>query len=241
MIKNLVMFFLGIFDKFHNKKIINFLKSENIKQFNVFFDIGAHNGETIILFNKYFKIKKLYSFEASPINFLKLKKRENYLKHKFYYTDIKLENIALGSKEGVVSFKQFKESSSSTIKKINEQSTYYKKKMKFLNIFNSKDKNYEEFNLKVETLKNYISEKKINSIDFIKIDTEGYEYEILKGLGDSIIDVKYILFEHHYDNMIQKNYTFTDINNLLKEYNFKSIFKKKMPFRKTFEYIYKNK
>ena len=55
--------------------------------------------------------------------------------------------------------------------------------MKFLNIFNSKDKNYEEFNLKVETLKNYISEKKINSIDFIKIDTEGYEYEILKGLG----------------------------------------------------------
>ena len=99
--------------------------------------------------------------------------------------------------------------------------------MKFLNLFNSKDKNYEEFNLKVETLKNYISEKKINSIDLIKIDTEGYEYEILKGLGNKIVDVKYILFEHHYDNMIQKNYTFTDINNLLKNYNFKSVFKKK--------------
>ena len=32
--------------------------------------------------------------------------------------------------------------------------------------------------------------------------------------------------------MIQKNYTFTDINNLLKNYNFKSVFKKKMPFGK---------
>ena len=128
MIKNLVIFFLGLFDKFHNKKIINFLKTENIQEFNVFFDIGAHKGETIILFNKYFKIKKLYSFEASPINFIKLKERENFLKHTFKYTDIILENIALGSKEGIVSFKQLKESSSSTIKKLNENSTYYKKK-----------------------------------------------------------------------------------------------------------------
>ena len=47
------------------------------------------------------------------------------------------------------------------------------------------------------------------------------------------------MFEHHYDNMIKKNYTFSDINSLLVKNNFQLIYKSKMPFRKTFEYIKK--
>ena len=54
-------------------------------------------------------------------------------------------------------------------------------------------------------------------------------------------NIKLILFEHHYDDMIEKGYKFSDINSLLIKNNFKQIFKKKMPFRKTFEYIYINK
>ena len=72
----------------------------------------------------------------------------------------------------------------------------------------------------------------------LKIDTEGYEFEVLKGLGDLISRVSVILFEHHYDNMIIKNYTFSDIHNLLKSNGFQRIFKIKMPFRKSFDYIY---
>ena len=48
------------------------------------------------------------------------------------------------------------------------------------------------------------------------------------------------MFEHHYDNMIIKNYNFREINSLLVKNKFKKIFKLKMPFRKTFEYIYEN-
>ena len=48
-----------------------------------------------------------------------------------------------------------------------------------------------------------------------------------------------IMFEHHYDNMIIKNCTFTDINNFWKMNKFNQIYKSKMPFRKTFEYTYK--
>ena len=78
----------------------------------------------------------------------------------------------------------------------------------------------------------------LDKVSFLKIDTEGYEFEILKGLKKKIQLVDTIMFEHHYDNMIIKNYTFTDINSLLKENNFNQIYKSKMPFRKTFEYIY---
>ena len=38
-----------------------------------------------------------------------------------------------------------------------------------------------------------------------------------------------------------KGYKFKDINDFLLQNNFKQIFKIKMPLRKTFEYIYKNK
>ena len=91
------------------------------------------------------------------------------------------------------------------------------------------------------TLENYMKIKNIEIVDLLKIDTEGYEYEVLMGLKDKISNIKIIIFEHHYDNMIKKNYTYTDINKLLIENNFEKIFKAKMPLRKTFEYIFINK
>ena len=74
----------------------------------------------------------------------------------------------------------------------------------------------------------------------LKIDTEGYEYKTLISLGERIKKVKVIYFEHHYDDMIIKNYTFSDINNLLLKNNFRQVFKIKMYFRKSFEYVYIN-
>ena len=43
----------------------------------------------------------------------------------------------------------------------------------------------------------------------VKIDTEGFEYEIILGLNEEIKNVGIIMFEHHYDSMIQKNYSFS--------------------------------
>jgi len=90
-------------------------------------------------------------------------------------------------------------------------------------------------------LEDYLVEKNINKIDLLKIDTEGYEYETLLGLRNKLKNVKLILFEHHYDNMILKNYKFRDIHKILINDNFLQIFKIKMPLRKSFEYIYENK
>ena len=61
---------------------------------------------------------------------------------------------------------------------------------------------------------------------------------VLLGLENQFKNISIIMFEHHYHNMIIKNYKFRDINDLLKKNNFTQIYKYKMPFRKTFEYIY---
>ena len=202
--------------------------------------MGAHKGESIELFLKNMNVKKIISFEPSPINFLRLKNiKEHYIK-KFNKTDIIIENIGLGNENKEINFKQFEESSSSTMKSIDEKSSYFKKKFNLLNFFNKKKK-YQILKVEITTLEDYMNLNNINKISFLKIDTEGYEYEVLKGLKKKIQLVDMILFEHHYDNMIIKNYTFKDINNLLIMNSFFQIYKTKMPFRKTFEYIYVKK
>ena len=152
---------------------------------------------------------------------------------------IVLENSALGSTERKISIKQMVESSSSTIRDINHNSKYLIKKKKLL--YSNKDDFFKKIEVNQITLNKYTTINSIEKIDFLKIDTEGYEFDVLLGLKNKIEKVKFILFEHHYHDMIKKNYTFSDINYFLLKNNFTQIYKSKMPFRKTFEYIYEQK
>tara|TARA_B110000285_G_scaffold227426_1_gene288746 strand:- start:752 stop:1483 length:732 start_codon:yes stop_codon:yes gene_type:complete len=237
----LILLIIDLFDFWHKKKILNFLKKNDHNQFNTVFDVGAHKGESINLFIKNFNINKIYSFEASPVNFNKLKEKTKKMisKDASLKTKIVIENIAIGSKNEKSMLKQITESSSSTLSNINLKSRYFNKKKMLLNFFSKKEYFYD-IEVEVKTLEYYLDHKNINNINFLKIDTEGFEYEVLLGLKKKIKKVKLILFEHHYDDMIKKDYTFGDINFLLKSNNFMQIYKSKMPFRKTFEYIYIN-
>ncbi len=239
MKKYFTLLILELFDIFHKKKIFNFLLKNQLRELKIMFDIGAHKGESIIFFNKYLKIKEVYSFEASPLSYKILKSKLPNLKTRFKKTKLHIENLAVGSKNEKKYIKHFNESSSSTIKDLNTSSNYFKKKKKFLGLNNQSY--FKKIMVNQITIDNYMKMKNIKKIDFLKIDTEGYEYEILKGAFKNLKNIKLILFEHHYDDMIEKGYKFSDINSLLIKNNFKQIFKKKMPFRKTFEYIYINK
>ena len=240
MIQKIILWGLSLFDYSYQKKWIKFLKKNKYNSFELLIDIGAHKGESIKLFSKNFIIKKIISFEASPINFQYLKKKIEENKKGFNNTEIVLENTALGAQDKIIEFNQFNESSSSTIKEIDKESKYYKRKFRLINFLNNKE-TYQKIKIKISKLKDYIKKNNIKKIDFMKIDTEGYEFEILLGLENKIKLVDIIMFEHHYDNMIKKGYTFEDINKLLIKNNFNKIYKSKMPFRKTFEYIYKKK
>ena len=134
---------------------------------------------------------------------------------------------------------QTRESSSSSINEFNKNSQYFKKKIKILN-FNKVEDFYKKIPIKMIKISDYIDENKISKIDILKIDTEGYELKVLEGLIPNQKIVRFIYFEHHYDNMILKNYKFKNINNILLKYGFKKVYKSKMTFRKSFEYIYEN-
>ena len=237
---SIFLYILKLFDYFHQRKIFNFLKKKNLKKINIFFDIGAHEGESIEIFSKNFSISKIYSFEPSPINFIKLKNKVNLFLKNFKDIKVYVENVGLGDEKKKIYLKQLNESSSSTINQINKNSKYFKKKRFFLNKLHTKNF-YKNIDIQIIRLDEYLNNNSVDYINFMKVDTEGYELNVLKGLGTKIHNVQYIMFEHHYHDMLIKAYKFSDINELLVKNNFIKIFKAKMPFRKTFEYIYENR
>ena len=240
MIKQLTLKILSIFDFFHQRKIIKFLHNKNYCYFKVLFDVGAHKGESIELYMKNFKVDAIYSFEASPSTFKVLLSKISSFKKNFKDSKFIIENNAIGASTKKVLLKQVTESSSSTIRDLNVQSKYFKKKLFFLKD-NKSNNFFKETEVEQIKLNDYVNRNNITSIDFLKIDTEGYEFDVLLGSKDILPKINLILFEHHYDDMIKKNYTFSNIHELLKTNDFEQIYKIKMPFRKTFEYIYINK
>ncbi len=234
MFLKLTKIILSLFDSLNRQKILKYFKENIDNKLKCFVDVGAHHGETIIAFNKTFFIEKNIAFEASNKNFEILSKNEKNIKN------FSIFNIGCGEKKTIMNFKQHIETQSSTFTKINKQSSYYKRKNFYLN-FNKKESPFLNIKVEMDRLDNILNKLEIKYVDILKIDTEGYDFNVIKGLGDNIKNIKYIYFEHHFHNMLIKDYTLSKIHNYLIKYNFKKVFKIKMYFRKTFEYIYLNK
>lgn len=56
--------------------------------------------------------------------------------------------------------------------------------------------------LPLSTLDKYVSEREIQRIDFLKVDTEGLDYRVLLGGRNTIKRCRYIEYEHWDDRMV---------------------------------------
>tara|TARA_Y100000590_G_scaffold464334_1_gene633517 strand:+ start:123 stop:857 length:735 start_codon:yes stop_codon:yes gene_type:complete len=229
---------LNLIDSKHKRNIYRNLQKIFGKKIDIVFDIGGHKGETSLDLLKRFEIKKIFIFEPVLESFEKM---SSNLKKYEKRCQIKKFNFALGGQTKEILINKTAESSSSTINQINIQSEYYKRKNKILKFF-FKNKDFQsKEKIKIKKTSDFFQENSILEIDLMKIDTEGYEYFILEDLNDKIKKIKAVYFEHHYDFMIVKNYTFSEMHSLLTKNGFIKFYKSRMPLRKTFDYIYINK
>ena len=226
-------FIIFLVDHKNKIKIINYFKKNTTGNLTLI-DVGAHKGETIKYFAKFLNIGNVYAFEPNKIIYQKLLNNISKLEK-----DVKCFNIALGDKDEIKALNILNESSSSTINNLNKSSKYYKRKNKIINLF-STNQEISKKNVEIKTLSSFMDNFILKNQVILKIDTEGYEYKILKGLSKKHLErIDFIYIEHHYDQMIMKDYKFSNINDFLKNNNFNLSFKIRMNFRKTFEYIYK--
>ena len=238
---NLFNYIVKIVDFFYQKKITIFLKNNLEARFDVLIDVGAHKGETISNFLKNFQIKNIYSFEASKRTYQILENNIDRISNIYKETNIEIFNFGIGNSVESKIFYELPDSNSSTFNLINQKSSYFKRKNKILSFFFKKKFNIKENYVSQIKLSQFIQNKELIKIDILKIDTEGYELDVLKGLEEKIKIINFIYFEHHYDNMIKKNYKFSEIHEYLMNNGFERVFKIKMPLRKSFDYIYRKK
>ena len=103
----------------------------------------------------------------------------------------------------------------------NKKIFYYPKYQSFhdriISCKKSDDKN--KILLDIKKAKDYIKEKNIDFIDFLKIDTEGHELDVLRGFGDSLSRVNIIQFEYG-GTYLDNNAKINDIIEYLEKYNF---------------------
>lgn len=169
--------------------------SKNIKE-GVFIDVGANIGKYAIMVGRRLKNKgKVIAIEPMPENFEILKK------------NIKLNNLrnvipvkcALGNEEG-------------------EGFLYLETKGKGAHslLSNSPYVTQNKIKVKIRKLDNVLKELKIEKVDLIKIDVEGFEAEVLKGARKTL--KKYhpkIIFEAWNENYLKR------VKEILKPFNYK--------------------
>lgn len=177
------------------------LLSKNIK---IVFDVGTRD-DSLFINNENLKC---YFFEPNEITLNELRKKEKNINSVFI-------NYGLSDKKEIINYNSLKESFLDRSKSLRVTG----KNKKFKNIFDSKK----------ETIKgsDYIINNNLQEIiiDFIKIDVEGYEMNVIKGFEDYIKNFKVIQFEYG-ACIIDADNTFLDFYNYLTQkgfYNFYSL------------------
>jgi FkbM family methyltransferase len=171
------------------------------KKYNIV-DIGAQSG-LYSLYAKFLPNSTFYAFEPFPDTFKLL--NDNIALNDI--TNINTFNLAISDEDG--------ETMLNTCESHNGLHTLGATPLRFNDI--------KQVKVNTTTLDKFFFDKDI-SVDFIKIDTEGYEYFILKGAINTIKKYKpTIQLEWNKTNMNQCGITEDMLNKLLEEIDYKEI------------------
>jgi FkbM family methyltransferase len=77
--------------------------------------------------------------------------------------------------------------------------------------------------LKIKKGKDYMTHRGLKTVDFLKIDTEGYELNVLKGFEYFLLNVKIVQFEYG-GTFLDSNTKLIDVVNYLKSHGFERFF-----------------
>ena len=218
MFRDKLFYYLANYTLQHSfeKEIIKLIKKERKL---VIFDVGCYRGifvKTILnLIGK--KKHKFYLFDIN-------KKVKNYIANLLKLKNLYYNEIALCNKNGIANYNynKFFESAGSSLSNIvkNDARWNFSRKLIFKFLFINTE-NFIKYKVPTITLDNFVKKNKIKSIDILKIDIEGSEYELLKGSKNTLKlnKIKIILVEimGKKNNYLKKE---KKILNLLKKRNF---------------------
>lgn len=186
--------------------VINYLSKKLLnKRGNVMMDVGANVGDYSKVLSTSFPETNVYSFEALPATFHILK--ENLTNYK----NIMCENMALGDKIEERTF--FSDGAGSHLSSFYPTESMHNERLK---------KNI----IPITTIDSFCREKEIEKIDFLKIDVEGFELEVLKGAESMIKEGKILNIQFEFGgNHVTSGTHFYTIFKYLSQYRISRVLK----------------
>ncbi len=196
------------YSKIYSEAILlnHYLDHNNI---SIVLDVGANTGQYALSLRRFGYKKKIISFEPQLKEYKKILKNSSDDNNWFIH-----ERIALGEKKRIKKIYNSKNSVSSSLKKINPIHTRADPKSKIVSTEIVKVKKLDDI------FKNY---HKRNKNILLKIDTQGYEYEVLKGSIKSLKHINLIQIELSLVNLYKNQVNWLKVLNFLEKKNFRVI------------------
>lgn len=170
----------------------------------VLFDVGANVGQTRRYFRFHAPHAKIYSFEPVQATFARLQKSAGA------DANCVLEQMALGDEQGEKTIRLF-DADMTVLNSLREDSMNHAT-------------NAREEIIRIDTLDHYCAVHDITRIDLLKIDTEGFEINVLKGAEQMMQQGKiaFIYCETGFQSSNQRNTYFPVLTEFLaaREYYF---------------------
>jgi len=188
-------------------------------------DVGANMGQSVKDFFTIWPNASVLAFEPQSecVNYLQK------IKDKLGYEDLEIIESAVGEEDnvkgvtfyshniksgvtgytsGLSGFNKFnlKSRDSINLKKMGSDSKEYANYISNLNI---------ERKVSCLRLDNFLRKKNVSCVDLIKIDTQGFEPEVLKGAGDYLNSTKVVLTELMFYDLYERKLSFSDIEKYL--------------------------
>ncbi len=191
---------------FHGKHGLNYgeerFLSHHLSTVNngVLFDVGANHGSYTQSLHRLSPASQIHAFEPHPTTFASLNKR-------IAAPCITLVNMAVSDKEGTMQLYDFADSDGSTQASLSQSS---------VEMFDPKTVSHT---VETTTIDDYMKNAAIKTIDFLKIDTEGFDINVLRGAQQALKRraIKVIQFEFIPSNIAMR-VTMRDFFEILNEY-----------------------
>ena len=206
MLRKIFNFFGYTFSRSHKSVSLDEIIKLRLKflPVEILLDVGANQGK----FTEYLKdeFQQYYLFEPNPILFKELK---NYFKNKKF----QIFDFGLGKNNEKIKLNLTNDSAKS-LSSIKKQSIELKNNFRNTEIIDT-------FDVQIKRLDNFLDTLNLqNSKVFLKIDTQGNDFETLIGLGKYISKVKFLKIEMPCIKLYETTYNHWDILEFLKQNNF---------------------
>ena len=141
------------------------------------FDIGANQGGWTRLAAALYPSCKIHSFEIVPSTF------EELIKNTPDLPNVTLNSFGLSNEEGTITISIGDDTAICTghpIEGYRHHEEYYTRQIQCV----------------TRTASEYLREKDLQCVDFVKIDVEGMELKVIRGFGDQLKNVRAVQFEY---------------------------------------------